>query len=198
MSSYSVAGLLVIAFAVSSLNGTVSSSSRSTLDKCVRLDIRVVHSQKAYFNGVDQNRTTVPKVGPKGEKGERGLRGIVGPKGGKGSTGDDSGIKQLENRLAEAEQLITELMAFKGNITEKGGCFFNIFKSCKAALEVGCSGDGIFHLQPKRGQSVFKVRQTFIKVHLLSKLLLTQMFFINVQKNTMSCSLLRHKVVFYN
>ena len=81
MSSNAVAGLLVIAFAVSSLNGTVSSSSRSTLDKCVRLDIRVDGSQRVYFTGVDQNTTTVPKVGPKGEKGERGLRGIVGPKG---------------------------------------------------------------------------------------------------------------------
>ena len=165
MSSCSVARLLAVAFAVSWLNVTLSSSSPSPLDKCV--NIRLDDSQRIYLTGSGQKGSVGPrglpgKIGPKGEKGEQGLRGIVGLRGVKGSKGDDSGITDLENRLAAAERLITELMEFRQNITETAGCLLTTFSSCKAALTTGCSNDGIYYLQPPGVQTRFTVRQTEI------------------------------------
>ena len=135
-------------------------SSLSPTDKCV--NIRLDDSQRIYLTGSGQKgsigtRGLPGKIGPKGDKGGQGLRGIVGPRGGKGSKGEDSGITDLENRLAVAEQLITELMAFKQNITENRCIATSIYYT---GLETGCSNDGIYHLQPPGVQTRFQVRQT--------------------------------------
>ena len=162
MSSHSVARLLSIAIAVSCLNARLSNSLPSPQDKCV--NIRLGDSQRIYLTDSGQQGPIGPrglpgKIGPRGEKGEQGLRGIVGPRAEKGSKGDDNGFMDLKKRLTAAEQLITELMVFRQNITESGRCLFNTFKSCKAALDVGCSDDGIFRLKPSGVPTPFKVGQ---------------------------------------
>ena len=161
MSTSSVAGLLAIAFAVSCLNAALSNSSPSLPDKCV--NIRLDDSQRIYLAGSGQKGSIGPrglpgKIGPKGEKGEQGLRGIVGLRGLKGSKGDDSGVTGLENRLAAAERFITELLAFRKSVLEALGCFVNTFNSCKAAMDTGCSSDGVYYLKPPGVQTRFKVR----------------------------------------
>ena len=65
-------------------------------------------------------------------------------------------MTDLENRLAAAERLITELMAFRKNAS----CIVNTFGSCKAALDTGCSDDGVCYLKLPRVETRFKVRQT--------------------------------------
>ena len=138
---------------------SIKSANFSVADKCV--NTRLDDSQRIYLTGSGQKGSIGPrglpgKIGPKGEEGEQGLRGIVGPRGVKGSKGDDSGMTDLENRLAAAERLITELMAFRKNAS----CVVNTFSSCKAALDTGFSDDGVYYLKLPRVETRFKVRQT--------------------------------------
>ena len=161
--SHSLFGSVLIALALTIANVKASPSSPPTSpsDKCV--NIRLDDSQRVYLTGSGQKGSIGPrglpgKIGPKGEKGKQGLSGIVGPRGVKGSKGDNSGITDLENRLAVAQQLITELMEFRQNITESWCLANTTFKSCKAALNTGCSGDGVYYLQPPGVKTRFKVR----------------------------------------
>ena len=144
---------------IANVMASPSSSTTSPSDKCV--NIRLDDSQRIYLTGSGQKGSIGPrglpgKIGPKGEEGEQGLRGIVGPRGVKCSKGDDSGMTDLENRLAAAERLITELMAFRKN----ANCVYNTFSSCKAALDTGCSDDDVYYLKLPGVQTRFKVRQT--------------------------------------
>ena len=150
---------IVLSLTIANVMASPSSPTSSQSDKCV--NIRLDDSQRVYLTGSGQKGSIGPrglpgKIGPKGEKGEQGLRGIVGFTGLKGNKGDDSGITDLENRLAAAERLMTDLMAFMANATER--CVVNTFSSCKAALDTGCSGDGVYYLQPPGVQTRFKVR----------------------------------------
>ena len=155
---------IALSLTIANVMASPSSPTSSPSDKCV--NIRLDDSQRVYLTGRGQKGSIGPrglpgKIGPNGEKGEQGLRGIVGLRGLKGSKGDDSkgddsGITDLETRLAAAERFITELLAFRKDVLE--GCFVNTFNSCKAALDTGCSSDGVYYLQPPGVQTRFKVR----------------------------------------
>ena len=151
---------IALSLTIASVMASSISPPTAPSDKCV--NIRLDDSQRIYLTGSGQKgsiglRGLPGNIGPKGQKGGQGLRGIVGPRGVKGSKGDDSGITDLENRLAAAERFITELMEFRQNITERWCLSNTTFKSCKAALDIGCSSDGVYYLQPLGNQS-FKVR----------------------------------------
>ena len=150
---------IALSLTIANVMASPSSPPTSPSDKCV--NIRLDDSQRIYLTGSGQKGSIWPrglpgKIDPKGEEGEQGLRGIVGPRGVKGSKGDNSGMTDLENRLAAAERLIAELMAFR----ENASCVVNTFSSCKAALDTGCSDDGVYYLKLPGDQTHFTVRQT--------------------------------------
>lgn len=148
--------LLSISITLSLAIANVMGSPTRSPDKCV--NIRLDDSQRIYLTGSGQKGSSGPrglpgKIGPKGEQGDRGLRGIVGPKGIKG---DSNGVRDLENRLAAAERLIAELVEFIHVNVTVIRCRLFTFGSCKAALDTGCLGDGVYYLQPPGVQGPFQ------------------------------------------
>ena len=161
MFSYSVGYWLATALTLACLKARSSYSSPSPQDKCV--NFRLDDSQRVYFTGSGEKGSMGPrglpgKTGPRGVRGDRGVPGVPGVvqgKGEKGSKGDNSGIGDLQSRLAATEQRIAHLIALTQNISKRN---LEVSLSCKAVLDAGFVTDGVYILRPPGVTEPFWVR----------------------------------------